>query len=115
MGSQGGSGGSMGNGSDTMSQTTDQAHRAIDKAAQAAPQVVDRLASTAHAGVDRMTNYLSGATQTMSERYGQLGDTAQDYMKQGREYVRNNPGQAVAIAAGVGFLLAKLFGGSRRD
>jgi ElaB/YqjD/DUF883 family membrane-anchored ribosome-binding protein len=37
-------------------------------------------------------------------------------MDQGREYVRQNPGTAVAIAAGVGFLLAKILGGgSRRD
>jgi ElaB/YqjD/DUF883 family membrane-anchored ribosome-binding protein len=50
----------------------------------------------------------------MSERSRQLGDTAQDYMEQGREYVRNNPGPAIAMAVGAGFLLAKLFSG-RRD
>jgi ElaB/YqjD/DUF883 family membrane-anchored ribosome-binding protein len=106
----------MTNGSsgDTVGRATDQAHRTIDQAAQAAQPIVDRLASTAHAGVDRMTGMLSGASQTMSERSRQLGDTAQDYMEQGREYVRNNPGPAIAMAVGAGFLLAKLFSG-RRD
>jgi ElaB/YqjD/DUF883 family membrane-anchored ribosome-binding protein len=112
---QGGSGGTMGNGasSDTVGRATDQAHRTIDKAAQAAQPVVDRLASTAHAGVDRMTGMLSGASQTMSERSRQLGDSYQNYMEQGREYVRSNPGPAIAMAVGAGFLLAKLL--SRRD
>jgi ElaB/YqjD/DUF883 family membrane-anchored ribosome-binding protein len=36
-------------------------------------------------------------------------------MEQGREYVRNNPGAAVAMAVGAGFILAKIFGGSSRD
>jgi ElaB/YqjD/DUF883 family membrane-anchored ribosome-binding protein len=36
-------------------------------------------------------------------------------MDQGRDYVRANPGTAVAIAAGVGFLLAKILGGRSRD
>jgi ElaB/YqjD/DUF883 family membrane-anchored ribosome-binding protein len=114
MSSQGSTGGAMGNSaSDTVGKATDQAHRTIDKAAQAAQPVVERLATTAHAGVDRMTGMLSGASQTMSERSRQLGDTYENYMAQGREYVRNNPGPAIAMAVGAGFLLAKLF--SRRD
>jgi ElaB/YqjD/DUF883 family membrane-anchored ribosome-binding protein len=103
-----------GNGSDTMSKVSGEAHRTIDKAAQAAQPVVDRLATTAHAGVDRMSGMLSGASASMSDRSRQMNEAYQNMMDSGREYVRANPGAAVAIAAGAGFLLAKIFGG-RRD
>jgi ElaB/YqjD/DUF883 family membrane-anchored ribosome-binding protein len=96
-----------------MSKATGEAHRTIDKAAQAAQPVVDRLASTAHAGVDKMSGMLSGASQSMSERSRQMNDAYQDFMQSGREYVRANPGQSIAMAVGAGFILAKLFG--RRD
>jgi ElaB/YqjD/DUF883 family membrane-anchored ribosome-binding protein len=112
--SSGSSGGAMsGNGGDTISRTTDQAHNKIDQAAQAARPMVDRLASTAHAGVDRMTGMLSGASESLSQRSGQLNETYQDVMANGREYVRNNPGAAIAMAVGAGFILAKLFSSSR--
>jgi ElaB/YqjD/DUF883 family membrane-anchored ribosome-binding protein len=116
MSASGSSGGSMGgNGSDTVARATGEAHNKIDQAAQAARPVVDRLASSAHAGVDKMTGMLSGASQSLSQRSGQLNETYQDVMEQGREYVRNNPGAAVAMAVGAGFILAKIFGGSNRD
>jgi ElaB/YqjD/DUF883 family membrane-anchored ribosome-binding protein len=90
-------------------------HKTIDKAAEAAQPVVDRLASTAHAGVDKMTSMLSGASQSMGQRQQQLTDASRELMDQTREYVRQKPGTALAIAVGAGFLLAKMFGGSRRD
>jgi ElaB/YqjD/DUF883 family membrane-anchored ribosome-binding protein len=99
---------------DTVSKATGEAHRTIDQVAQAAQPVVDRLASTAHAGVDRMTGMLSGASSTMSDRSRQMNEAYQNMMEQGRDYVRANPGAAVAMAVGAGFLLAKIFGG-RRD
>jgi ElaB/YqjD/DUF883 family membrane-anchored ribosome-binding protein len=104
-----------GNGSDSVSRATGEAHRTIDQAAQAAKPVVDRLASSAHAGVDKMTGMLSGASQSLSQRSGQLNETYQDVMASSREYVRNNPGAAIAMAVGAGFILAKIFGGSNRD
>jgi ElaB/YqjD/DUF883 family membrane-anchored ribosome-binding protein len=90
-------------------------HKTIDKAAQAAQPVVDRLANSAHAGVDKMSNLLSGASQTMGQRQQQLTDASRQLMDQTREYVREKPGTAIAIAVGAGFLLAKLLGGSRRE
>jgi ElaB/YqjD/DUF883 family membrane-anchored ribosome-binding protein len=97
-----------------MAKASGEAHRTIDKAAEAAQPVVDRLASTAHAGVDRVTGMLSGASASMSDRSRQMNEAYQNMMDSGREYVKANPGAAVAIAAGVGFVLAKLLGG-RRD
>jgi ElaB/YqjD/DUF883 family membrane-anchored ribosome-binding protein len=35
-------------------------------------------------------------------------------MDKSREYIREKPGTAIAIAVGAGFLLAKLLGGSNR-
>jgi ElaB/YqjD/DUF883 family membrane-anchored ribosome-binding protein len=106
----------MSNGSakDTVAKATGEAHRTIDKAAEAAQPVVDRLASTAHAGVDKMTGLLTGASASMTDRTRQVNEAYQNMMDSGRDYVRANPGAAVAMAVGAGFLLAKIFGG-RRD
>jgi ElaB/YqjD/DUF883 family membrane-anchored ribosome-binding protein len=90
-------------------------HKTIDKAAQAAQPVVDRLASSAHAGVDKVSNLLSGASQTMGQRQQQLTDASRQLMDSTREYVRQKPGTALAIAVGAGFILAKLLGGRSRE
>jgi ElaB/YqjD/DUF883 family membrane-anchored ribosome-binding protein len=88
-------------------------HKSIDKAANAAQPVVDRLASSAHAGVDKLTGALSGAGATMDEKSRQLSEAAQRLTDTGREYVRTSPMTSLAVAAGVGYLLSKIFGGRR--
>jgi ElaB/YqjD/DUF883 family membrane-anchored ribosome-binding protein len=50
----------------------------------------------------------------MTDRTRQVNEAYQNMMDSGRDYVRANPGAAVAMAVGAGFLLAKIFGG-RRD
>ena len=75
--------------------------------------MVDRLASSAHAGVDKMTGALSGATQTMDEKSRQLADAAQRLADTGREYVRTSPATSLLVAVGAGYLLSKIFGGRR--
>jgi ElaB/YqjD/DUF883 family membrane-anchored ribosome-binding protein len=96
-------------------QAADAAKPMVDKAVNSVQPVVDRLATTAHASVDKLQGLLSNSSQSLGQRKEQLTDAYGQYMDQGREYVRQNPGAAVAIAAGVGFLLAKILGGSRRD
>jgi ElaB/YqjD/DUF883 family membrane-anchored ribosome-binding protein len=120
-----GSSGSMGGSTGTSSQDggkggmssvrPEDLHQTIDKAAQAAQPVVDRLVSGAHAGVDKMSGLLSGASQSMGQRQQQLTETYGQLMESSRDYIRQKPGTAVMIAVGAGFILAKLFGGSRRD
>ncbi|PIL44589.1 hypothetical protein CR105_13850 [Massilia eurypsychrophila] len=88
-------------------------HKSIDKAANAAQPVVDRLATSAHAGVDKLTGALSGAGATMDEKSRQLTEAAQRLTDSGREYVRTSPMTSLAVAAGVGYLLSKIFGGRR--
>jgi ElaB/YqjD/DUF883 family membrane-anchored ribosome-binding protein len=104
--SQGGIKGAMSN------MSPDKVHQKIDQVAQGAQPLVDKLVSTAHAGVDRLTGMLSGASESLGQRKGQLGETYQNYSTKSTEYVKTNPGTALLVAAGVGFLLAKLLGGS---
>ena len=90
----------------------DKVHAGIDKAAQAAQPVVDNLASRAHAGVDKVTGLLSSAQEKFGGGSAQLSEKCSDLSAQGKEYVKNNPGSALLAAVGVGFILAKLLGGS---
>lgn len=93
----------------------DKLHEKIDAVAQGAQPLVDRLVGTAHAGVDRLSGMLSGAGETLGARKGQLNETYQNYSVKSTEYVKTNPGTALLVAAGVGFLLAKLLGGSSTE
>jgi ElaB/YqjD/DUF883 family membrane-anchored ribosome-binding protein len=92
--------------------TPDKAHEKIDQLAQGAQPLVDRLVSTAHAGVDRLSGMLSGASESLGQRKGQLGETYSAYSEKGTEYVKTNPGTALRVAGAVGFLLAKLLSSS---
>ena len=93
---------------------TDRVHDTIDKAAQSAQPIVERLASTAHAAVDKVQHSLSGMQGTMGDKQRQLAESANHYLDSGREYVRMKPATAIAGAFVAGFLLAKMFGGSNR-
>ena len=90
----------------------DKLHEKIDKVAEGAQPLVDRLVSTAHAGVDRISGMLSGASDSIGQRKGQLGETYSAYSEKGTEYVKTNPGTALLVAGAVGFLLAKLLSSS---
>ncbi len=90
-------------------------HKSIDKAAEAAQPMVDRVVSSAHAGVDKLSGMLSSASESFGNRKVQMNDTCQQLADSGREYIRNKPGTAVAIALGAGYILAKLLGSNRRD
>ena len=88
-------------------------HKTIDKAADAAQPVVDRLASSAHAGVDKVSGALTGVTNSMDEKTRQLADATRKFADTGREYVRTSPATSVLAALGAGFILAKIFGSKR--
>lgn len=88
-------------------------HKTIDKAADAAQPVVDRLASSAHAGVDKVSGALSGATKSMDDKARQLTDAASKFADTGRQYVRSSPATSVLVALGAGYLLSKILGNRR--
>jgi ElaB/YqjD/DUF883 family membrane-anchored ribosome-binding protein len=96
-----------------MSKNANDMHKTIDKVADAAQPVVDRLASTAHAGVDKVTGALAGASQQMDERRRQLADAYGNFAETGREYIRSSPATSVLIAVAAGWALSRLL--SRRD
>ena len=71
-------------------------------------QTVDRLTQTAHEAVDRA----AGAASSYAERFGEKGEQwmqmPQDWLETAREYVRENPLQAIGMAAAAGYLLSVL-------
>ena len=87
-------------------------HNSIDKAADAAQPMVDRLASSAHEGVDKVSGALTGVSVSMNEKSKQLGEAYNKFAETGRGYVRSSPATSVLVAVGAGILLSKLL--SRR-
>ena len=106
-----GSGGMTGMASgvaDNLSKSTADMHRTIDKAADAAQPVVDRLATSAHAGVDKVSGALTDASQRMDEKSRQLTEAYRHFADTGRDYVRSSPATSVLVALGAGYVLARL-------
>lgn len=85
-------------------------HQTIDKAADAAQPMVDRLASSAHEGVDKVSGALTGVSARMDEKTKQLGEAYNKFAETGRGYVRSSPATSVLVAVGAGFVLSKLLG-----
>ena len=71
-------------------------------------QTVDRLSQSAHDAVDRAAS----AASTYAERFGEKGEELmqmpQDWLDTARDYVRENPLQAVGVAVAAGYLLSIL-------
>jgi ElaB/YqjD/DUF883 family membrane-anchored ribosome-binding protein len=66
----------------------------------------------------RASETLRSAKERLSDVPDDVLDSARDYVRQGRRYVRDNPWQAIGVAAGIGLLLGALLLGSaynRRD
>ena len=97
----------------TLDKTATTAHSTIDKAAQAAAPMAERLATTAHNSVDKVSSALSGMTGNLDERSKQLTEAYGKFAETGRDYVRTSPATSVLVALAAGFTLAKIFGGRR--
>ena len=89
---------------------TDSAHKSIDKALDAAQPMADRLATSAHAGVDKVSSALTDASARMEDKTRQLSEAYQHFADSGREYVRSSPATSVLVALAAGYTLSKLFG-----
>ena len=85
-------------------------HKTIDKAADAAQPMVDRLATSAHEGVDKVSGALAGVSTSMGEKSKQLGEAYNKFAETGRGYVRSSPATSVLVAVRAGFVLSKLLG-----
>lgn len=93
--------------------TASDAHKTIDKAADAAQPMADRLASSAHAGVDKAHDALAGVGSRMDEKTRQLSDAYGKFAETGRDYVRSSPATSILVALAAGYTLSKLLGGRR--
>ena len=87
----------------------------IDKVAEQAKPVVEKVASSVHEGVDQVgekitqvSDTVAKASERLLERGKQLGAVCQKAGESGRGYVRERPGVSLLIAAAAGYGLSKL-------
>ena len=71
-------------------------------------QTVDRLSQTAHQAVDRAASAASAYAERFGDKGEELMQMPQDWLETAREYVRDNPLQAIGMAAAAGYLLSIL-------
>lgn len=88
-------------------------HKTIDKAAEAAKPMADRLVTTAHSSVDKMSSVLSDASARLEDKSKQLTEAYNHFADTGRDYVRTSPATSVLIALAAGYTLSKLLGRRR--
>jgi len=66
---------------------------------------VDRLSQSAHEAVDKAASVASSYAEQFSTKGEQLMQMQEDWMTTARDYVRENPLQALGIALAAGYLL----------
>ncbi|MGV8711912.1 MAG: DUF883 family protein [Nitrosomonas sp.] len=92
------------------------AHEAIDNTTLATYEVAntivdkgDELSEAAHETVDKITTTAQQTYDRMIDKKDRLRNAEQQLLETYSTYIRQNPITSVGIAAGVGFLLSKLF------
>jgi ElaB/YqjD/DUF883 family membrane-anchored ribosome-binding protein len=75
---------------------------------QTAQDKVERLSQTAHQAVDRAASAASAYAERFGDKGEELMQMPQDWLETAREYVRDNPLQAIGMAAAAGYLLSIL-------
>ena len=100
--------------------STEHAKKALDAATEAGRVVGDTAKKQAKAAYDTGREHLGAAAKDLGDAatasygnvrhkagsiYSDAYDRAHDYQSEAENYIRENPLQAVAIAAGVGFVL----------
>jgi ElaB/YqjD/DUF883 family membrane-anchored ribosome-binding protein len=71
-------------------------------------KTVDRLSQSAHQAVDRAASAASAYAERFGEKSDELMQMPQDWLETARDYVRDNPLQAVGMAVAAGYLLSIL-------
>jgi ElaB/YqjD/DUF883 family membrane-anchored ribosome-binding protein len=66
---------------------------------------IDRMSQSAHDAVDKAANVASSYADRFSSKGEQLIDMRDDWMNAARDYIRENPLQALGIAVAAGYLL----------
>jgi ElaB/YqjD/DUF883 family membrane-anchored ribosome-binding protein len=84
------------------------AHKVVDRVAQSAHAAVDRLAGAAGPAIDRLRSSAGSAQETLQAKADQLGAKQEEWISGARNYVRENPLQAVAIGLVAGWIIGRL-------
>ena len=87
---------------------TSTAHAAIDSAAGKAEQVLGRVKQGAHEGVDALADTAAPHVQRLQDGIAAARDTGEEWAESLRTTVREHPLAALAAAAAVGLLVARL-------
>jgi ElaB/YqjD/DUF883 family membrane-anchored ribosome-binding protein len=66
---------------------------------------VDRLSQSAHEAVDKAASMASSYAERFSTKGEELMQMQEDWISTARDYVRENPLQALGIAVAAGYLL----------
>jgi ElaB/YqjD/DUF883 family membrane-anchored ribosome-binding protein len=72
---------------------------------RSADNTIDRMSQSAHDAVDKAASVASSYADRIGEKGGQLMQMPEDWMETARDYVRENPLQALGIAVAAGYLL----------
>lgn len=83
----------------------------LNRVASTAHQAVDRVVGAAGPAIEKLRGSASSAGEAMKAKADQFGAMEEQWIASARNYVRENPLAAVAIAAAVGLLIGKVTGG----
>ena len=104
--------GTMGDLSETVGRAGQRAADATSRAASFAREGVDRLSSAASSTVDRVAesaqDTVQQVTDSATEYAGRLSATGEHLIEDARDYIAANPLRTILIAAGAGFLIARM-------
>src|SRR5687768_8358365 len=91
---------------------TSTAHRAIDRASDAARPAVERVTASAHQVVDKLADAAASASHMLDAKGAQFKDAQTRLAESCRNYVHEKPMTSLGIAVATGFVLSWLL--SRR-
>ena len=92
----------------TVDSVADRTKSTVDRAAQSAHEAIDKLASKAGPAIDKLRSTTSQYSDTLRQKAGQFGEMEEQWLENGRSYVRENPLTAVAIGVLAGIVIAKI-------
>ena len=97
----------------TADAVAERAQGTVDRAAQSAHEAIDRLAAKAGPAVERLRSTATSASETLRAKADRFGELEDQWLESTRDYVRENPLTAIAVAMLAGIVLSKLTSSSR--
>ncbi len=93
----------------TVDQVSSGAHRAVDRAANAAAPAVDSMASGAHQVIDKVAGAAHSAAVGIENKGEQLHNAQMRFTESCRRYVNEQPIASLGMAVAAGFVLSWMF------